>query len=84
MDTDVQHSSKEGHTVVTVIGWAGVVVATLLTILLVVGTFSMISEWSRYEGGESTTALVITGFVAFVTALTWLLTWRVLAGRRDT
>jgi hypothetical protein len=83
MEAEMAETSlSRQHPIATAFGWLFALISTGLTVLWVVGFVSMLSEWSDYVGNESSTALIITGVVALVTAVAWTITWVTFSSRR--
>ena len=66
--------TKTSRPVIATLAWLATAVSVAASGFLVWVVVHVTSEWSGYEGGESSTALAITGFVAFMTLIFWLLT----------
>lgn len=85
MSTGTMHQPRKqgSHPILTIVAWLFGIAAAALTALLIWVAVALVREWSGYVGGESTTALIILGFLGFVTLSAWLVTWALVRMRRD-
>ena len=77
MSTGTMHEPRQqrSHPILRITAWLFGIGASALTGLLIWIAVALVREWSGYVGGESTTALLILGFVGLVTLSAWLVTW---------